>query len=189
MTRQDLDKKDKDPKDIEREVRKRVKKLRDFYSILAIFAVLAVLVIVINLLTSPGTFWAIWPLLGLGTALALVAITSGIVPFGIGSKSWEDRKVRELLLRQQRGLSAERVRQLLREELHREQHDAQSPAEWDRMRARLEHLEAIVTSQDWDEVAGVSAPDATLSPDIAVEEERETSDDVQRAARLARRVR
>lgn len=186
MTKQDLGLEEHDPNDIEPEIRKRVKKLKDFYTVLGIFSVLSALVVVINLLTSPGTFWAIWPLLGFGTTLALVAIAGGMVPlpFGIGSKSWEDRKVQELLLQQQRGLSADGVRKLLREELHREHH----PDEWERMQTRLEHLEAIVTSQDWDIIAGASAPDPSPSLDLG-EEEPEAPDAEQQAAQLARRVR
>lgn len=29
------------------------------------------MLIVINLITSPGTFWFVWPMLGIGLALAL----------------------------------------------------------------------------------------------------------------------
>ncbi len=187
MMRQDLSREDESPSDIEREVRKRVKKIKDFYTTLAVFVVLTVLLIIINLLTTPGTFWAIWPLLGFSAVLALYAIVEGLVPFGIGSKSWEERKVRALMLQQQRGLSAEQVRHLLREELHTEQYAQPSPAEWERMRQRLENLEAIVTSKDWDEVA--SEPDHVASPDMIAEEEAEEEDPANQAAHLARRVR
>ena len=36
-----------------------------------VFGAILVLLIVINLLTSPGTFWFVWPMLGMGLALAL----------------------------------------------------------------------------------------------------------------------
>lgn len=175
------------PDDTEQEVRERVKQLKGFYSISAVFMVLSALLIVINVLTTPGTFWAIWPLLGLGTTLLFIAILGGFLPFGIGSKAWEDRKVRELMLQRQRGLSAEQVRALLREELHVEQHALPDPAEWDRMRQRIENLEAIVTSPEWDEVAGASDPGFIPNPGLIPEEESE--DLAKRATQRARRVR
>ena len=42
-----------------------------FFVHAAIYAAVMVLLVVINLLTSPGTIWFIWPLIGWGFAVAL----------------------------------------------------------------------------------------------------------------------
>ena len=59
-----------DQSKLEKEARKRVRALRDFYMHLATFVVINAFLIVLNLMTSPGDFWAIWPLLGWGVGLA-----------------------------------------------------------------------------------------------------------------------
>ena len=42
-----------------------------FFVHTAVFAAVMVLLVVINLLTSPGTIWFIWPLIGWGFAVVL----------------------------------------------------------------------------------------------------------------------
>ena len=133
---------------VEQEARRQVKKLKEFYNHAGIYVVINIVLIAINLLTSPGTFWAVWPLMGWGVGLAIHAVeVFGM--FGIGSHAWEEKKVRELVLQRQRGLSAEQVKALLHEEL-RTEHLLGSESELTRVVQRLENLEAIVTSQDWD---------------------------------------
>ncbi len=44
-----------------------------FYSHVAVYVAVMALLVVINLLTSPGTIWFIWPLIGWGLAVALHA--------------------------------------------------------------------------------------------------------------------
>jgi len=104
-----------------------------------------VFLVILNLVTSPDYFWALWAIMGWGIGLFAHAVSVFGV-FGVGSKAWEERKVRELMLAQQQGLSASQVRQLLRDELD----EVGEPVAWRRVIARLENLEAIVTSKDWD---------------------------------------
>ncbi len=46
-----------------------------FYKHLAVYLAVNTLLIVINLLTSPGSYWAIWPLLGWGIAIVIHAVS------------------------------------------------------------------------------------------------------------------
>lgn len=171
--------------DIEAEARKRVQDLKDFYIHLGIYALVNVFLIVLNLLTSPDVFWAIWPILGWGIGLGAHAIhVFGL--FGIGNRDWEERKVRELMLQRQQGLSAEQVRQLLHEELQAESSTSQDTVE--RMRQRLENLEAIVTSKEWDllEASTEAAPPPLLDADL--DQDADPQDLSDQAAKIARRI-
>ena len=53
-----------------------------FYKHLAVYLAIGILLLVINFLTSPGSFWAIWPLLGWGVAVVIHALSV----FGAGRK-------------------------------------------------------------------------------------------------------
>jgi cellulose synthase/poly-beta-1,6-N-acetylglucosamine synthase-like glycosyltransferase len=46
-----------------------------FYKHLAVYLVINILLFLINLTTSPDYFWAIWPLIGWGVAVAFHALT------------------------------------------------------------------------------------------------------------------
>ena len=82
---------------LERKARKRVKQLTEFYTHLGSYLVVNGFLICLNLLTSPHTLWAIWPVLGWGVGLASHAVSVfGLL--GIGGKAWQERKVRELTL-------------------------------------------------------------------------------------------
>lgn len=172
-----------DPSKLEREARKRVKALRDFYMHLATFVIVNAFLIVLNLVTSPGDFWAIWPLLGWGIGLASHGLS--VMELGIGSKEWEERKVREYMLQRQSGLSRTEVERMMRDELQSSRSALPSPAEWARIQQRLEHLEAIVTSEDWDRVR---VPELERRPP-KLEIDTEPESPAEEAARLARRVR
>ena len=133
---------------LERKARKRVKQLTEFYTHLGSYLLINSFLICLNLLTAPHTLWAIWPVLGWGVGLASHAVSVfGLL--GIGGKAWQERKAREFTLQQQRGLSAEQVRHLFREELRPDTHVVLSQAEWQAVLRRLENLETIVTSKDW----------------------------------------
>ncbi len=170
--------------EIEQQARKRVKELQEFYTHFLSYILVNSLLIVINLLTTPGYFWAMWPILGWGVGLVLHALSIfGL--FGIGSKAWKERKVQEFMLAQQRGLSASQVREVLRDEM--DEAANATPAELQRAIERLENLEAIVTSQSWDVLqGGAEAKEQELLPG---EEIRDPLSDTEKAKRLARRVR
>lgn len=174
-------------KTLEQKVREEVEEIKGFYIHLGVYALINLFLIVLNLITSPVYFWAIWPLLGWGVGLGAHAVaTFGL--FGIGSKDWEERKVRELMRQRQRGLNAEQVRALLHEELSAGTGTTDDPVDLERILRRLENLEAIVTSQEWEAIE--SPPEAPPRlPESRLDLPEEPQDPAEDAARLARRVR
>ena len=172
---------------IEKEAREEVEEIQGFYIHLGVYILVNVFLVVLNLITSPEYFWAIWPMLGWGVGLGAHAVTIfGL--FGIGSQDWQERRVRELMLQRQRGLSAEQVRQLLREEMRADPQTTNAdPDNLERILQRLKNLEAIVTSKEWDQLDGEATP-ARL-PEARLDDQEEAQDPSEHAARLARRVR
>ncbi|MCP3968948.1 MAG: 2TM domain-containing protein [Rhodobacteraceae bacterium] len=55
--------------------RKRAKKKLEFYNHVIVYAVVNGFLFAINLFTSPGYLWAVWPLMGWGIGLALHGVT------------------------------------------------------------------------------------------------------------------
>ena len=81
-----------------RRARARVEQLRGLYIHAVIYLMINLGIIAINLLTSPGIFWFVWPLLGWGIGLAAHAVAV----YGAGERwgrEWEERKIRELMER------------------------------------------------------------------------------------------
>lgn len=73
-----------------------------FYKHLAAYVAVNLLLIVINLATWPGNFWAIWPLIGWGIAIAIHALivfafggNNGIVKRLSEEEMWNDKAGRE----------------------------------------------------------------------------------------------
>jgi len=78
-----------------KDAKRKVRVLRHFYSHLATYAVVIVFLHIINLLTS-STYWAFWPALGWGIAIALHAIrATEFMPF-LGEE-WEEKKIQKIL--------------------------------------------------------------------------------------------
>lgn len=80
----------------EREVRKQVKRMKKFYDSLAIYLAIMLLLLVINLLSSPGYLWVVWPAMGWGIAIVLEALNV----FGLKSsfgEEWERRQIENRL--------------------------------------------------------------------------------------------
>lgn len=71
---------------------KRVKDLKGFYGNLTSYCLVIPFLVVINLLTAPNHLWFYWPMLGWGIGILAHAVNT----FGIG-KDWEDRKIQELM--------------------------------------------------------------------------------------------
>lgn len=178
------DQEEQDPRFLERQARKRVREEREFYVHAVTYVLVNAFLIAINLMTGHGYFWAIWPLLGWGIGLASHAFQIFGVA-GLFGSEWEERKVRAYMLQRQHGLSAPQVRALLRDELQANRQTAVSPAEWDRLVRRIEHLEAIVTSAAWEQLEARSEPD----PSPPSEPSAPTENPAEQAERLARRVR
>jgi len=89
---------DPDMSQAERSVVEHVRELKAFYGMAASAALLVLVLLVINLLTSPGFIWAVWPALGLGIALAF----RGVTLFGFGGNlgdEWERREIEKRLRR------------------------------------------------------------------------------------------
>lgn len=79
----------------------RVRQLRGFYTHLAVYLAVNAGLLVINLAATPGRLWVIGPLAGWGIAVLIhgagVFLRGSV--FGV---EWEQRKLRELVERQQR---------------------------------------------------------------------------------------
>ena len=57
--------------EIYQKARERAAAKYGFFIHASVYVAVMILLVVINLLTSPGTVWSIWPLLGWGLAVAL----------------------------------------------------------------------------------------------------------------------
>ncbi|HEV3234381.1 MAG TPA: 2TM domain-containing protein [Candidatus Dormibacteraeota bacterium] len=86
--------------DAYRRARRRVHQLRGFYSNLFMYVVIVAFLAVLNLLTDRSYIWVAWVALAWGLGIALhgysVFVTHG--PLG---RDWEERKIRELMEREQ----------------------------------------------------------------------------------------
>lgn len=182
----------------EDEARKQVKKEKAFYGSLASYLVVMTGLIALNLFTSPAYLWFLWPLLGWGIGIVSQAVGTFGMP---GMGGWEEKRVQALAGQE---VSEARLRRMLDEELDERAVPAGAPQSTDRLQRRIEHLEAIVTSRDWD--AASSLPDLEAPRGIPRSEaplashfgDGETRGDealgpdetpAEQAARLARRVR
>ncbi len=54
--------------------RKRARAKYDFYKHLAVYFAIMVMLLIINLTTSPGYLWSIWPMFGWGIAIVIHAL-------------------------------------------------------------------------------------------------------------------
>ncbi|MBP1166517.1 MULTISPECIES: 2TM domain-containing protein [Chryseobacterium] len=80
-----------------RKASRRVKDLKEFYGNLTSYGIVIPFLAILNLVTAPGYLWFLWPALGWGVGIAFHAISV----FGIG-KSWEERKIKELMEKDQK---------------------------------------------------------------------------------------
>jgi 2TM domain len=98
-----------DPQSREATIRKRVHKRAEFYRhamtyvlvITGVWILNAVIVISSGKWDRSWAWWAIWPTLGWGIGLAVHAVAT-FSAFGFLSDEWEEKKVRELMDREQR---------------------------------------------------------------------------------------
>jgi hypothetical protein len=81
------------------EAKRRVEEIKGFYFHLLSYLLVNAVLVVINLLTSPEYLWFIWPVIGWGIGL----IIHGFSVFGsLWGKSWEERKIKEIMEREKR---------------------------------------------------------------------------------------
>jgi len=79
-----------------RRAKKRVGQIKGFYIHATVFALVNALLVVINLRTSPGDLWFLWPMAGWGIGL----VAHGMAVFGLGGlwgPEWEQRKIKEMV--------------------------------------------------------------------------------------------
>ena len=115
-----------------------VRRLEGFYAHLATYVGVNAMLVGINLLASPDVFWAIWPILGWGVKVGGHAVAVFGIP---GRADWRERTRASFLRRHGAGPTADP---------HASASDEAPDNETERLRRRVEHLEAIVTSADWD---------------------------------------
>lgn len=92
----DFDAFDPDTPQAEKDVIREVRKLKNFYISAAGYFALVLFLLVINLLTSPGYLWVVWPALGMGIGIVMQAIRV----FGFAGQfgdDWEKRQVEKRL--------------------------------------------------------------------------------------------
>jgi len=77
-----------------------VRRLRGFYSHLSVYLAVNAGLLVINLFSSPGRLWVVWPLAGWGMAILIHGFGVFLGGSFFGAE-WEQRKVRELVERRQ----------------------------------------------------------------------------------------
>ncbi|PSR11276.1 MAG: hypothetical protein DA408_02805 [Bacteroidetes bacterium] len=80
--------------------RKRVAEKKKFYGHLSTYLVMSVFFFVLNWLTSPGSWWFYWPMLGWGIGVAMQYLrVFGMPGSGLGSREWEDQEIEKEMRR------------------------------------------------------------------------------------------
>ncbi|MCP4071054.1 MAG: helix-turn-helix domain-containing protein [Hyphomicrobiales bacterium] len=80
----------------EREAMEYVRDIKAFYSHAIIYGVVIVGLVILNIVTSPGYFWAIWPALGWGIGLAAQGLSVFEIINFFGD-DWEKRQIERRL--------------------------------------------------------------------------------------------
>lgn len=75
----------------------RVKELKGFYGNLTSYCLVIPFLACLNLITDASHLWFFWPMLGWGIGI----VAHGVNTFGTG-KSWEDRKIQQLMEQEKR---------------------------------------------------------------------------------------
>jgi len=82
------------------EAKRRVRRIAEFYQHLGVYIVVNIGLVAINLISNPEDIWFVYPLIGWGIGVAAhglkVFMTDG------WSRSWEERKIREMMERESR---------------------------------------------------------------------------------------
>jgi hypothetical protein len=82
------------------QAKKRVEEIKGFYTHLAIYAIVSIGLLLIDLVAGKSSWWFYWPLLGWGIAVAIHAVVVFVVE-GTRGQAWEERKIHELMERDQ----------------------------------------------------------------------------------------
>jgi len=76
--------------------RRQVCRLRGFYSHLSVYLAVNAGLLLINLFSSPGRLWVVWPLAGWGIAIVIHGASVFLGGRWLG-REWEERKIREIM--------------------------------------------------------------------------------------------
>lgn len=80
--------------------RRRVVQKKKFYSHLTTYLVMSAFFFVLNAVTSFGTWWFYWPMLGWGIGVAMQYFkVFGFPGSGLGSAEWEEREMQKQMRR------------------------------------------------------------------------------------------
>jgi hypothetical protein len=83
--------------------KKRVEEIKGLYMHIGMFAVINLALFAINMITNPDTLWFYWPLLGWGVGV-VIHVFVFVAEGRLLSPQWEDKKVRELMRRDDESL-------------------------------------------------------------------------------------
>ena len=79
-----------------RAARSQVRTLRGFYAHLSVYLAVNAGLLVINLFSSPGRLWVVWPLAGWGIGVVIHGASVFLGGRLLGAE-WEARKIREIM--------------------------------------------------------------------------------------------
>lgn len=83
-----------DPSPEYADVRKKVKRKKGFLIHLGSYVIVMAFLFLLNMITTPGYFWFLFPLLGWGVGLAFHYFGVYGWPFtGAGTKEWEEKQI------------------------------------------------------------------------------------------------
>lgn len=80
--------------------KRKMENLKRFYSHLTVYILVNIMIFIVNLITDPGDWWFIYPLLGWGIAIVIQAFTT-FVPDKFGT-DWEEKKIKEYMEKDKR---------------------------------------------------------------------------------------
>lgn len=86
--------------EVRERAKKRVEEIKGFYVHLGVYLIVNAGLFAIDMLTSPGTTWFYWPLLGWGIGMAIHAFAFFTEGRLLGPE-WEERKVQEIVQREE----------------------------------------------------------------------------------------
>ena len=82
--------------EVYKDAKRKARALKEFYSHLSTYLTVNGIFLLINYLTSPGEWWALYPLIGWGVCLTIHGLDTIVKVYGIWDK-WEDNKVDEFM--------------------------------------------------------------------------------------------
>ena len=92
----DIDVIDPEMPAVEKNVVREVRRLKNFYILVIEYCILVLFLLVINLLTSPGYLWVVWPAMGMGIAILFDAFKVFGIKGQLGD-DWERRQIEKRL--------------------------------------------------------------------------------------------